>query len=206
MVAGLSSPDGGEVLYNAAPVSQPNCRVGYLTQDDALLPWRSVQSNVALPLEVMKVKRSERDERVEKILKLVGLEGFARHCPHQLSGGMRKRVSLARTLIYEPETLLLDEPFGALDAQTRVLMQRELLRAVRRLDLTVLMVTHDLEEAITLADHIVLFSKRPAHIIETLSLPRRLPEHVGERFPEDDSTYSMLWQRLAQELGDEART
>lgn len=200
LVAGLSFPDEGQVLYDGSRVAKPNSRVGYLTQDDALLPWRSVRSNIALPLEIAGVSRAERDRRTDEFLQVVGLSGFGRHYPHQLSGGMRKRVSLARTLIYEPETLLLDEPFGALDAQTRVLMQRELLQLVERLGLTVLFVTHDLSEAISLADRIVLFSRRPARIIESLELERRSPEKVGERDPEDDKVHTFLWHRLEQEL------
>ena len=123
---------------------------GYLTQDDALLPWRDVLANVALPLEIKGVDKAARFARAREIIRKVGLHGFEHHRPSQLSGGMRKRVSLARTLVYKPETLLLDEPFGALDAQTRMLMQKQLLDLYREFQLTVLLVTHDIGEAIAL--------------------------------------------------------
>ena len=134
-----------------------------------------MRANVALPLQIKGVDRAQRAADADRLLGRVGLRGFEDHYPHQLSGGMRKRVGLARTLIYHPQTLLLDEPFGALDAQTRVLMQRELLSLVRSLQLTVLLVTHDLNEAIGLSDRIVLFSRRPASILEVYRLPRRAP-------------------------------
>ena len=200
LVAGLIFPDRGEVHYAGQRVTRPNGQTGYLTQDDALLPWRTVAANVGLPLEIKRIDKAERMRRTGEILHRVGLAGFERHFPHQVSGGMRKRVSLARTLVYQPETLLLDEPFGALDAQTKILMQRELLSIVRQLDLTVLLVTHDLDEAIALADRVILFSRRPATIIETIKLKRRTPEQVGQRVGKDDKIYDQIWQRLALEI------
>jgi NitT/TauT family transport system ATP-binding protein len=200
LVAGFAAPDSGSVKYAGERITRPNSKVGYLTQDDALLPWRNVRANVALPLQIKGVDRAQRAADADRLLGRVGLRGFEDHYPHQLSGGMRKRVGLARTLIYHPQTLLLDEPFGALDAQTRVLMQRELLSLVRSLQLTVLLVTHDLNEAIGLSDRIVLFSRRPASILEVYRLPRRAPEEIDGHGSRDDTVYAAIWERLSREL------
>lgn len=200
LVAGLTQPDSGELFYRGQQISGANQKVGYLTQDDALLPWRTVRTNVALPLEIKGRPSRERRERADEIIARVGLRGFEDHYPRQLSGGMRKRVSLARTLIYEPETLLLDEPFGALDAQTRMLMQRELLVLVRSLSLTVILVTHDLNEAIALSDRIVLFSRRPARTLDVISVMRRAIEDVGKHLPKDDAVFQRVWDQLATEI------
>jgi len=200
ITAGLIRPDVGQVLFDGAPITGPNRKVGYLTQDDALLPWRSVLANVALPLEIKGVARAERLERARDILQRVGLAGFEKHQPSQLSGGMRKRVSLARTLVYNPAFLLLDEPFGALDAQTRVVMQRELRQVVSAFGLTVMLVTHDLNEAIALSDRILLFSRRPARLIEAVSVPQAGRSDVTDRTRADDALYRRLWDRLAGEI------
>jgi NitT/TauT family transport system ATP-binding protein len=200
MTAGLLRPDDGDVVFDGATLSGPNRKVGYLTQDDALLPWRSILGNVSLPLEIKGVAKAERQARGRDILRRVGLGGFEKHLPAQLSGGMRKRASLARTLVYNPAFLLLDEPFGALDAQTRVIMQRELQRIVRELGLTVMLVTHDLNEAIALSDRILLFSRRPARLIETVTVRDAGRRDVTERTPADDALYRHLWARLAAEI------
>jgi NitT/TauT family transport system ATP-binding protein len=200
LTAGLLYPDNGTVSYEAAPITTVNTRVGYLTQDDALLPWRSVLANIALPLEIKGVPKQERLERARLLVEKVGLAGFERHRPSQLSGGMRKRVSLARTLIYRPETLLLDEPFGALDAQTRIIMQEQLLGLVSEFGLTVLLVTHDLDEAIALSDTIVVFSKRPATILEVVTNDRGKHHGSGGHRVRDDDLHARLWQTLAGQL------
>ena len=186
LAAGLMQPDAGAVHYDGARLLRPNTSAGYLTQDDALLPWRDVLANVALPLEIKGIDRKTRFARARDIIAKVGLAGFEHHRPSELSGGMRKRVSLARTLIYRPETLLLDEPFGALDAQTRVLMQKQLLDLYGEFGLTVLLVTHDIGEAIALADRIVLLTARPGRIAEVLDVaharePRRFPPRAPQR-------------------------
>jgi NitT/TauT family transport system ATP-binding protein len=196
LAAGLLSPDSGVIEFDGAPLSGPNDRVGYLTQEDALLPWRSVLSNVALPLEVRRLPRAERHSAAREALLKVGLHKFEHHLPHQLSGGMRKRVALARTLVYRPRTLLLDEPFGALDAQTRLTMQNELRTIAREAGLTVVLVTHDLNEAIALSDRIVAFSRRPARVLDTFRPPRaaetlnRVQPLVGSEL------YQRLWNLL----------
>ena len=198
LAAGLARPDKGAVLYNGASLLKPNTNAGYLTQDDALLPWRDVISNVALPLEVKKVKKAPRIEAARRIIQKVGLAGFEHHRPAQLSGGMRKRVSLARTLIYQPATLLLDEPFGALDAQTRMLMQNQLLELVRELGLTVLLVTYDIGEAIALADRIVLLTARPARIVEILDVSQA-DRRETVREAREDTLFAHVWNHLAEQ-------
>ncbi len=204
MIAGLLRPSAGTVSYAGKPVSGPNTRVGYMTQKDTLLPWRTVEDNVGIAFE-LRARRGEagdKQRRVQEMLQLVGLAGFERHYPAELSGGMRKRAALARMLIYEPETLLLDEPFGALDAQLRLVMQQELLRLVDRRRMTVVLVTHDLEEAVALADRVVVFTSRPGRIRMTrnIDFPRpRVPEKL--RFtPEFGAICEELWRELKEEV------
>jgi len=203
LFAGLLQPTEGLVFYDGAPVAAPNRQVGYMTQKDTLLPWRTAADNIriALELKCRAVPRAEANARVKQIIELVGLTGFERHYPAELSGGMRKRVSLARTLIYEPETLLMDEPFGALDAQLKLLMLDQLQELTRQRRMTVVFVTHDLGEAITLADRVVVFSARPGRIrtIRRIELPR--PRDVFRiRFTE---AFSHLHEALWDELKDE---
>jgi NitT/TauT family transport system ATP-binding protein len=197
LAAGLAQPDAGAVYYGGARLLKPNTSAGYLTQDDALLPWRDVLANVALPLEIKRIDRATRLARARDIIAKVGLAGFEHHRPAQLSGGMRKRVSLARTLIYQPETLLLDEPFGALDAQTRVLMQQQLLDLSRELVLTVLLVTHDIGEALALSDRIALMSARPGRLTEVLDVPHGGSRDVFRRERRNEALYTRIWDHLA---------
>jgi NitT/TauT family transport system ATP-binding protein len=204
LIAGLLPPSAGVVSYDGVAVSALNRQVGYMTQKDTLLPWRTAADNIriALELKCRGVPRAEADERVAQIIRLVGLTGFERHYPAELSGGMRKRVALARTLIYEPETLLMDEPFGALDAQLKLLMLDQLQGLTRQRRMTVVFVTHDLGEAITLADRVVVFSARPGRIrtIRTVELPR--PRDVFRiRFTEDFAhLHEALWDELKDEV------
>jgi NitT/TauT family transport system ATP-binding protein len=176
MAAGLLFPDRGRVAVMGQPTSAAVdwSKVGYMFQDDRLLPWRAAIQNVALALEAGSMPAAERLRRARAVIDLVGLGGFADSYPHQLSGGMRSRVALARSLVGEPDILLMDEPFSRLDAQTRGSMHRELLRihALRRM--SILFVTHDVEEAIILADHVVLMSARPGRVRHTtdISLPQ----------------------------------
>jgi NitT/TauT family transport system ATP-binding protein len=202
LAAGLAQPDAGNVRYNGNTLVKPNTSAGYLTQDDALLPWRDVLMNVALPLEIKGIDKASRFARARDIISKVGLSGFEHHRPAQLSGGMRKRVSLARTLIYRPETLLLDEPFGALDAQTRVLMQKQLLDLYREFKLTVLLVTHDIGEAIALSDRIALLSARPGRLIEVLDVPDAGSRDVLRRERSNDDLYAHIWDHLAAQVSD----
>ncbi|MCD4863529.1 ABC transporter ATP-binding protein [Pseudomonas sp. PLB05] len=171
MVAGLFAPTEGQVLYSGQPVKGINGRTGYMTQSDHLLPWRDVVGNIAVPLEIRGVGKAERQARIRELLALVGLEGHEKAYPSQLSGGMRKRAALARLLAYDPETLLMDEPFAALDAQLRMRMQTELFKLSRQLKKTVLFVTHDLDEAVALGDRCLIFSGRPGTIVRDVTIP-----------------------------------
>jgi len=205
MVAGLYRPSAGRVIYEGQHVSDINTDVGYMTQKDNLLPWRNVLDNVALPLELTGLSRSERHERARAIIGQVGLDGFEEKFPSSLSGGMRKRVALARMLLYEPRTLLLDEPFAALDAQLRLVMHDLLLRLWSRQRQSIVLVTHDLVEAISLADRVVVFTKRPASVAldQAIDIPR--PRDVREvRFTKQfHDIYNSIWDRLRQEYGEE---
>jgi NitT/TauT family transport system ATP-binding protein len=194
MSAGMFAPTEGTMHYRGQTFKALNHLVGYMTQQDYLLPWRSITDNIALPLEIKGMSRRLRDERVAELITLVGLGGFERYYPSQVSGGMRKRCALARLLAYDPETLLMDEPFGALDAQMRLGLQTELMRIARRLGKTVLFVTHDLDEAIALADRCVVFRGRPGHIEQILEIDLPANRDLGAlRF---DARYVQLTQQL----------
>ena len=174
MAAGMMKPSAGRVWYDNQPVVRSMDRVvGYITQRDNLLPWRNVEGNVGLALELNRVGSQERREKVEQFVSLIGLTGFEKHYPAELSGGMRKRVALARTLIYDPETMLMDEPFGALDAMLKLSLQQELLRLWDSSRKTILFVTHDLTEAVSLADRVVVMSSRgKIKTVQDIDLPR----------------------------------
>lgn len=204
MIAGLVRPTDGQVWYRGAPVDGVNTDVGYITQDDNLLPWRTLRENVELALEFRGVPVSERRRRAAQYIARVGLAGFEDHYPHELSGGMRKRAALIRTLIYEPSVVLMDEPFGPLDAQTRVIMQDELLRLWEGSGKTIVFVTHDLVEAIALSDEIALFSRAPGTIKRVYQVPLLRPRdvfhiHGDPRFPE---FYNRLWHDLREEISE----
>jgi NitT/TauT family transport system ATP-binding protein len=205
MVAGLYRPSAGRVVYEGQHVFDINTDVGYMTQKDNLLPWRNVLDNVALPLELVGLSRSERHQRARVMIGQVGLDGFEEKFPSSLSGGMRKRVALARMLLYEPRTLLLDEPFAALDAQLRLVMHDLLLRLWSTQRQSIVLVTHDLVEAITLADRVIVFTKRPATVAldQAICIPR--PRDVREvRFTKQfRDIYDSIWNRLRQEYGEE---
>ena len=203
LAAGLIRPDQGEVRVLGADSrgAVDWGRVGYMFQDDRLLPWRNGLANVTLALEVGAMPARERRRRAQGVLDLVGLGEFADAFPHQLSGGMRSRVALARSLVGEPDLLLMDEPFSRLDAQTRASMHRELLRihALRRL--SILFVTHDVEEAVVLADRIVLLTARPGRLRETLEIPIAQPRiGAGEAAALIGRLRSMLEQTPSEEV------
>jgi NitT/TauT family transport system ATP-binding protein len=205
MVAGLVKPSHGRVAINGKQVSGIHSKgVGYMFARDVLLPWRTVFKNVMLGLEFENKKlenKKETHERARAFINAVGLEGFESHYPDQLSHGMRQRTALARTLIRDPRLLLMDEPFGALDAQTRILMQNEFLRLWETHQSTVLFVTHDLVEALALSDRVVVFSHAPGRIKSeyTVALPR--PRRVDElqSNAEFQTLYSRVWQDLKVE-------
>ena len=206
MIAGLVAPTAGTVSYRGSAIASVNTRAGYITQKDNLLPWRTLEHNVELGLELQHVPRRERRARVADMLARVALSAAARLYPAQLSGGMRKRASLARTLIYRPETLLLDEPFAAVDAILRLSLHDVLMRLWQETGVTIVFVTHDLEEALLLADRVVVFGRDPGRIIHVEEVPfgrpRRLLELRGD--PAFGATWLRLWSHLA--AGQTART
>jgi NitT/TauT family transport system ATP-binding protein len=174
LINGINAPAAGTIVVGGESVSKPSAERALVFQDASLLPWNSVLANVALGLQVQGVPKAEREAQAAALLKLVGLEAFGAKLPHQLSGGMKQRVNIARALCVDPEVLLMDEPFGALDAQTRQLMGAELLRIWHERKKTIVFVTHDLDEAIYLADRVVVMSARPARVLDEVrvDLPR----------------------------------
>jgi ABC-type nitrate/sulfonate/bicarbonate transport system ATPase subunit len=183
IIAGLAEPDHGDVWLDAAQDGQRLGRVAYMPQRDALLPWRSVIDNAILGLEIAGIHRGEARERATRLLPRFGLEGFGERYPDTLSGGMRQRAAFLRTVLTERELLLLDEPFGALDALTRRSMQEWLLELWADLGRTIVMVTHDVEEALLLSDHVAVMTARPGRIklVEPVQLSRpRHPDMVSE--------------------------
>ena len=174
LLGGLVEPTAGRVLYRGQPLTHPTNSIGVVFQQPTLMPWRTVIQNTALPLQILGIPARKREERARAMLDLVGLADFYHSFPRELSGGMQQRVSLARALIHAPDTLLLDEPFGSLDALTRERMNDELLRIWGQERQTAIMVTHDIQEAIYLADRVLVMSPRPGRILEDVAtaLPR----------------------------------
>jgi NitT/TauT family transport system ATP-binding protein len=202
MIGGLIAPSGGQVLIDGSAVRDVPRQVGYVFQKDTVFPWRSVARNIALGLEYRGVTGPEQGRRVTEAVRLAGLAGFEDAFPATLSGGMRQRVALMRTLIVEPEILLMDEPFGALDTHTKLGLHAELLALWEAKHQTVVFVTHDLSEAITLADRIVVLTRRPGRIkmIHEVKLPR--PRDVIRLRESDEyaQEYSQIWHVLGEEF------
>jgi len=201
--AGIFPATAGEVVYRGTAVTGYNRNVGYMTQSDHLLPWRKVAANIALPLEIQGKSKNEINRRVDELIELVGLDRFGGSYISQLSGGMRKRCALARVLAYDPETLLMDEPFSALDAQLRLSMQLEIRDLCLRLGKTVLFVTHDIDEAIALGDRCVVLSGRPGTVREiiTVDLPRDRDLYRLRSNPHYIAATGHLWNLLAPAAG-----
>jgi NitT/TauT family transport system ATP-binding protein len=202
MIAGLTEPSSGTIAFADGNPKRPRLDVGYLTQKETLLPWRDVLANVALPLEVRGVPRADRERRALELIALVGLDGVEHRYPRELSGGMARRASLARMLAADPAILLLDEPFGALDAQLRADLQGELLRLWGGSGKTILFVTHDIDEALTLADRIVVlqWGGRIA-IDEAVTFPR--PR--GAREVRGAPAFAAFYDRLLDAIGADPR-
>ncbi len=181
IVAGLLAPSRGRVLLKGSPMDGPSRDIGFMFQAPVLLPWRTVLRNVLLPAEVFGADVKAEQRKAREVLELVGLADFANSYPRQLSGGMQQRVALARVLVYEPEVLLMDEPFGALDEFTRETMNLELLKIAEATGVTVLFVTHNIAEAVFLADRVVVMSPRPGRVagIVDVGLPR--PRHIDQQ-------------------------
>jgi NitT/TauT family transport system ATP-binding protein len=168
--SGLYAPSSGEAFVDGEPVRGPNAHVAFMLQKDLLLPWRTIAENVMFGVEIQGQSRGECLRRAQELLRTLNLFDFANHYPHQLSGGMRQRVALARTLAVDPSVLLLDEPFSAVDAQTRIVLQRELAQALKRAGKTALLITHDLLEAVILSDRVLVMSRRPGHIVDEIKI------------------------------------
>jgi NitT/TauT family transport system ATP-binding protein len=201
ILAGFLPPTAGDARVNGAPVRGPGVDRGIVFQEYALFPWLTVFQNVTYGLEMKGVPRVEREEIARRYVKLIGLEGFERRFPRELSGGMKQRVAIARTLAYEPEILLLDEPFGALDAQTRELMQDELARIWEATGKTVVLITHDVSEAVYLSQRVAVMSRRPGRIV------REFPVDLGPRGSREEvvlsSAYTELRNRVWLAVRDE---
>jgi ABC-type nitrate/sulfonate/bicarbonate transport system ATPase subunit len=194
---GLLPATSGAVRIRGREVTAPSLDVGFVFQQFNLLPWRTVMRNVIFGLESKGVPKAERRDVAQHWINIVGLEGFEDHFPGQLSGGMQQRVSLARALAIEPELLLMDEPFGSLDAQTRMIMQEELLRIWERDKRTIVFVTHDIDEAIFMADRILVMGRRPGRFIHEVKINFDRPRDLGLRgTPEFAELKEELWERL----------
>jgi NitT/TauT family transport system ATP-binding protein len=203
MIGALIPPSGGEILVDGQRVgAAPPPRVGYVFQKDTVFPWRTVERNIALGLEYRGMPASERAARVRETIKLAGLEGFEDAFPATLSGGMRQRVALMRSLVVDPEVLLMDEPFGALDTHTKLRLHAELLSLWEAKHQTVVFVTHDLSEAITLADRIVVMTRRPGRVklIYDVMLPRPRDVIKLRESAEYLREYGEIWHGLGEEL------
>lgn len=196
--SGLAAPSDGLAFVDGERIEGANAHVAFMLQKDLLLPWRTVTENVMLGVEIQHVRSAERKLRAQRLLDNFNLAEFSGHYPHQLSGGMRQRVALARTLAVDPHVLLLDEPFSAVDAQTRMVLQRDLAQTLSRARKTALLITHDLLEAVTLSDRVLVMSARPGTIIDEIAidLPQRDDPIARRREPRVNDCVARLMDRL----------
>ena len=208
-IQGLLKMDAGTVVVDGVPVTRPGRNRGFVFQQASLLPWRSARANVEFGMELMKLPKAQRRQRAQDLLDLVGLGHAAEQYPHQLSGGMQQRIGLARALAIDPKILLMDEPFSALDAQTREILQSELLRIHNATGKTTVFVTHDLDEAIYLSDRIVVLAVNPGCVKKILSVPfeqprPELPELRGD--PAFQEIRSEIWSLISSSTSTTDRT
>lgn len=185
IIAGLLQPSTGDILLGGESILGKKGRVGYMLQKDMLLPWRTILDNIILGMEVKHIPRNDAVQKALPLMAKYGLNGFEKHYPGELSGGMRQRAALLRTILYDSDIILLDEPFGALDAQTRIKMQNWLLQIWRDFKKTVLFVTHDIDEAIYLADQILVFSPRPGYVREIIDVNMDRPRQTSDMMTEN---------------------
>jgi NitT/TauT family transport system ATP-binding protein len=197
VLGGLVRPTSGKVYLGEELLTAPRRQIGFVFQKANLMPWRTVLRNVALPLEIKGLKGVEAGQPARELLRLVGLEGFEDAYPHELSGGMEQRVAIARALIHDPAILLLDEPFGALDALTREQMNLELLRIWEAKRKTVVMVTHSIQEAVFLADRILVMSSRPGRVKATVAVPLPRPRRLEMLY---SAEFGVLSNRVRQAI------
>ena len=202
IIADILKPTSGEVRVCGAPsdLARLDHRYSFVFQEPVLLPWRSIRDNVGLPLELAGVATAERRQRVDELLRIVQLEGFGERLPHELSGGMRMRASLARALTQNPPVLLMDEPFGALDEITRLQMNRELLRVWGETNAAVIFVTHSIDEAVLLSDRVVILSPRPGRISKVIDID--LPRPRNDRDLADSEQFQSLSRQVRKALYD----
>jgi len=203
IIAGLEPATSGEVLLDGRAVRAPGNDRGFVFQSDNLLPWRTVFANAIIGPEVAGRRGAAETERTHKLLRLVGLEGFENYFPRQLSGGMRQRVNLARALAIDPEILLMDEPFSALDAQTREIMQTELMRIWEEGRKTVLFVTHQIDEAVFLSDRVLVFARRPGRLQAEVKIPLARPRSLTIK---RTGEFVALVDRICRMIEDDVRT
>jgi NitT/TauT family transport system ATP-binding protein len=201
LISGILQPTEGAVLLDGKPVTGPSRKVGYMLQQDYLFEWRTILDNALLGAEIQRIDMGKARERATALLNRYGLGQFMQHLPRQLSGGMRQRVALARTLCTEPDIVLLDEPFSALDSQTRIALADEVADILRRERKTAILVTHDIGEAISMADRVVVLSRRPGqvksdHPIRFASAERRPAPFAARSTPEFNVYFNALWQEL----------
>ncbi len=206
VVDGLIPATGGRILVDGEIVTAPGPDRAVVFQDASLLPWRTVLGNVVYGLECQGVSAREAGERAQRFIDMVGLGGFEQHYPYELSGGMQQRVNLARALVMDPKILLMDEPFASLDAQTREVMQEELLQIWRRADKTVLFVTHQIDEAIFLSDRVVVFSGRPGKVKDIIAVDIERPRKLGvKREPRFHAIEDRIWSLIEEDVKSRMR-
>jgi NitT/TauT family transport system ATP-binding protein len=206
VMAGLAEADHGQVSIGGAAVVGPSPRVAVVFQHFGLFPWKTVQRNVALPLHLAKTDRAEAERRVAEAIRTVGLTGHERKYPAQLSGGMKQRAGLARALAAAPDVLLMDEPFAAVDAQVREVLQEDLLALRDRLNQTIVFITHSIDEAITLGDRIIVMGTRPGRIVRDVLVPIKQPRTIAQvrRHPAYTGLREEIWQQLRQAAMEQA--
>jgi NitT/TauT family transport system ATP-binding protein len=202
LIAGFSPVSAGRILCQGDEVRGLNTRVGYVPQESKLFPWLTVEENVGFGLDPKRYSRADREHQVDYFIKLAGLSGFEKYYPAQLSGGMGKRASIIRALAYEPPVILMDEPFGPLDAQTRMVLQDELLKIWEQKRQTIVFVTHDLVEAVALADRVVVMTHRPGKIKDVIKIDMARPRNIFEIHRQEgfDEAYGRLWNIFRHEL------
>lgn len=196
ILAGLEQATSGEVLLDGKPVSKPDSNRGMVFQGYSLFPWLTVQGNVMFGPRMQKLSRDDARRKADEWLEIVGLEKFAKSYPYELSGGMRQRVAIARALVNEPRILLMDEPFGALDAQTRAHMQYHLMEVWKKINVTVLFITHDLDEAVYLADRILVLKPHPGEVLKLIDVPVPRPREESQQTSEAFQATKQLIEEL----------
>ncbi len=201
LLGGLSKPSSGQILLDGAPITGPGLDRGVVFQQYALLPWRTARANIQFGLEAKGIARKERKAIAEHYLELVGLAGFGDRYPHELSGGMKQRVAIARSLAFDPEVLLMDEPFAALDAQTRESLQDELLRIWRTTGKTILFITHGIDEAVYLGQRVAVLTSRPGRVKAVIDIDIDRDEGIDVRSSEQFRAYRhRIWTELQSEV------